>query len=105
MLISLFVGTVFVFLQIVEKMQNIRVSTYKLKQLKAQAEQLDASPAVKSAIQDDVNKIVEKRLRKSTNGFLVRTKRRRSHAPMSCAAQWKRNWHGSAIIYLTPQTH
>lgn len=63
MLISLGLGTVFAFLKIVEKMQNIRINTYKLKQFRVQAEQLDTSPAVKSAIQDNVNEIVDKCLK------------------------------------------
>lgn len=50
MLISLVPGTVFVFLAIVDKIQNIRINTHNLKQLKSQAEQLDTSPAVRRAI-------------------------------------------------------
>ena len=72
MLVSLVAGTVFAFLKIVEKMQNIRINTYKLKQFKTQAEQLGTSQAVKSAIQDNVNEIVDKRL-KEIHEWLFKT--------------------------------
>lgn len=61
-LLSMLLGTVLAFLQIVEKMQNIRINSYNMKRLKAQAQEYGAGPGVEGAIQTEVDKIVKKQL-------------------------------------------
>lgn len=61
-LVAMALPTVYLFLQIVEKLQNIRINTYNMQRLKAQAKEYGAGPSIEGAIQSEVNKIVKDKL-------------------------------------------